>query len=229
MTNNRDDKMIKKTQNYFKYEPKTIEYRDGRCFDFCDNNDTPFSEIIFQGLSFEYWHIWTEEYREYDNHINDCEWQYIEYAKVIEQTNEYTLMYTRLLSDDTEDGNFELDAECTIKITHDNLQSIKDKYNQEKNIFQDIQDVLIGRFDFNKADCNSCCCNCNDNPKKKYVCLIKDFSDETTIGEAKEIIDIANRYIKKSVNKLTDASAKKSLCFTKQGATGEIKLSYKIQ
>ena len=221
--------MIKKTNKYYNYGKSTYEHKDGRCFDFCDNNDVPFSEIILQGLNFEYWHIWTEEYKEYDNHINDCEWQYIEYAKVIEQTQKHTIMYTRFLTNNTESGNFELDAESIITITYDDLQAIKDQYNKEKNIFQDIQDVLVNELNFNKRDCNSCCCSCNDSLKKKDVCLIKNFSDKITIGEAKQIIDIADKYAKKSVKKLTDASAKKSLCFTKQGAIGEIELSYQIQ
>ena len=222
--------MIRKTDTYSsELEPSVIEYEDGDCFDFIDYKDIPYNEIVAKGLDFTFWHITTEEYREYDNEINNHEWQYIEYANVIEQTKDYTILYTRLLTNNTDDGEFQLECEYCYKIMHiHSIKEIKDKHNKENNLFNTIKTILINQYGFSQD--NNCCTgyNCLEEEYTKEVRVTKKFNDTQTIGEVKKIIDDASKYAKESVKPLTNGRAYKSLCFTKDGAIGGIKLIYEI-
>lgn len=221
--------MIKKTNTYANgLEASVVEYEDGECFDFM-KQDVPLNEIVAKGINFELWDIYTEEYREYDNEANNHEWQEIEYANVTEQTSDYTILYTRLLTNDTEDGEFRLECEYYYQIMHnDSLDSIKSRYNNESKIFDAIKSVIEHYYGFSESD-NCDCCNVDGNDGYKEVKLTKNFNDSQTIGEVKNIVDNASKYAKTSMELLTNGEAYKGLCFTKKGAIGSIKLIYYIQ
>ncbi len=225
--------MIKKTNTYVsELEPSVIEYEDDECFDFIDNQDIPFNHIIAKGVNFHFWHIYTEKYEEYDNEINNREWQYIEYANVVEQTKDYTILYTRLLTNDTETGEFQLECEFCYKIMHHHsIEYIKTKYRKENNMFNTIKKILINHYGFTEDKDYNCIdydYDCN-NIKYKKIKLTKKFNNSITIGEAKNIIDDADKYAKESVKALTNGKAYKGLCFTEDGAIGYIKIMYKMQ
>lgn len=221
--------MIKKTDTYSsELKPSIIEYEDGDCFDFIDFNDIPYNEIIAKGLNFNFWHITTEEYKEYDNEINNYEWQYIEYANVVEQTKDYTILYTRLLTNDTDNGEFQLECEYSYKIIHKHsIKEIKEKYEKDNNLFNTIKTILINQYGFSES--NHCTnYDCIEEEYVKKVKLTKEFTNAQTIGEVKEIINNAYKYAKKSTKLLTNGQAYKELCFTPKGAIGNIKLKYEI-
>ena len=223
--------MIKKTDTYAsQLRPSIIEYEDGDCFDFIDNQDVPYNQIIAQGIDFKFWHITTEEYREYDNETNNYEWEYIEYANVTEQTKDYTVLYTRLLTNSTDNGEFQLECEYYYKIMHKHsIQDIKNKYDRENNLFNTIKTILINQYSFSED--NDCCTgyDCLEEEYTKKVKVVKKFNDTQTIGEVKKIIDDAFKYAKESVKPLTNGKAYKNLCFTTNGAIGSIKIKYEIQ
>lgn len=222
--------MIKKSDIYSsQLKPSIIEYEDGDCFDFMDNQDTPYNEIIAQGINFNFWHISTEEYIEYDNEINNHEWQYIEYANVLEQTKDYTILYTRLLTNDTNNGEFQLECEYYYKIIHNHsIEDIKNRHNKEKNLFNTIKTILINRYGFSE---NNNCTNYNYIEEKyiKRTELTKQFSNTQTIGEVKEIINNAYKYAKTSTESLTNGETHKNLYFTEKGAVGSISILYTIK
>lgn len=221
--------MIRKTDTYSsELEPSIVEYEDGDCFEFIDYKDTPFNEIVAKGLDFNFWHITTEKYREYDNEINNYEWQYIEYASVIEQTKDYTILYTRLLTNDTDDGEFQLECEYCYKIMHTHsIKEIKDRYKRESNLLDTIKTTLVNEYDFYESDS---CTNydCIEEEYIKKVKVTKRFTDTQTIGEVKKIVDDAYEYAKESTKSFTNGRAYKSLCFTKNGAIGGVKVIYEI-
>lgn len=221
--------MIKKAQDFAHYE-QDVEYEDGECWDFIGyKNDVSFNEIIAKGINFQKTII----------HQDDNDWLcHIEYAQVIDQDNEKTVMYSRLLTNyDTDDINqFELDCDSCITIHHNKeLSQIKNDYKNENKLLEQFQNLLETKgYEKEIPKCINCdecydCLNRANTPKYNKITLFKTFNDNQTIGEAKRIFDDDCAIAKEFSNKFFKAKTCKSLYFTEKGALAEIEITHYIK
>ena len=221
--------MIRESKEFQQYsdrqEPINIDFKAERCFDFLEHQDIPLSTIINKGTNFLHWKIVNNKTLS----SSFC-WDTIEYAFVTYQDNDKTIMHLRYLTTyDSDDGNFELDSDRDIIIHHKaSLSTIKALYQKEQDILNSIKHTLINNYNFSQ-DNNTCYYDYDNDARYKEVVLQKHFNDEQTIGETKIQIDNADKYIKQSIIMLNNAKSNKSLCFTKNGAIGRVKIQYKIQ
>lgn len=220
--------MINKTEDYKVYNQE-FTYEDGETWDFIGyDNEISFNQIVAQGINFNKVII------EQDDWLT-----HIEYSQVIKQDNNETIMHTRLLTNYyTDDINkFELDAEQYITIKHNKpLSEIKRDYAKEKNLFKSLKQILSHK---GYIEVTEKCCHCDEcydcinrqKRKEQYqkFSMQREFTDEQTIGEVKNIFDSNYESIQELAKAFFNAETHYHLFFTEQGAIGEIEVKHYIK